>query len=156
MYLGNNMSTSTKVGQLSYGSAALPDRVFVAEFEACRYPKDRFRHADHIRLAWIYIRENNYATAEDRMRRSIPRFAQAAGAGQKYHETMTIAWMRLVRVASHLSARIATFEEFAQAHSWLLKKDAIFEFYSPERLLSDSARTNWIEPDLKSLPNVGG
>jgi hypothetical protein len=139
---------------LSYGSAGFPDGVFVEEFEACRYPNDRFRHADHIRLAWIYIRESDYARAEERMRRSIRRFAQNAGAGQKYHETMTIAWMRLVHIATHLSARITSFEEFAHAHSWLLRKDAIFEFYSPERLMSDSARINWIEPDLKSLPTI--
>jgi hypothetical protein len=142
------------VAELSYGSASLSDDVFVGEFEACRYPKDRFRHADHIRLAWIYVRQNDYATAEDRMRRSIRQFAQKAGAEQKYHESMTIAWMRLVQIGSHLSARINNFEEFAHAHGWLLNKDAIFEFYSPGRLNSDQARANWIEPDLKSLPTV--
>jgi len=113
-----------------------------------------FRHADHIRLAWIYLRENDYPMAEDRMRESIRKFAQMAGAGQKYHETITTAWMRLVHIASRLSAQIASFEEFAQAHAWLLNKDVIFEFYSPERLKSDSARTNWVEPDLKSFPSV--
>ena len=148
------MVITEKIPTVSYGSAALSDCVFVAEFESCRYPKDQFRHADHIRLAWIYLRENDYAIAEDRMRRSIRSFAQNAGAGQKYHETMTVAWMLLVRIASHLSARISSFEEFAQAHSLLLNKDAILEFYSPERLKSDSARSSWIEPDLKSLPTV--
>jgi hypothetical protein len=148
------VTTPNKTAQLVYGSAPLSDRVFVAEFEACRYPKDRFRHADHIRLAWIYLRESNYAIAEDRMRESIRKFAQTSGAAQKYHETLTIAWMRLVRIASRLSAQIASFEEFAQAQAWLLNKDIIFEFYSPERLKSDSARTNWVEPDLKSFPSV--
>jgi|SRR5579862_290936 len=155
MYHGNKqMDTSYAGGQLSYGSAALTDQVFVAEFEACRYPNDRFRHADHIRLAWIYIRESDYAVAEDRMCRSIRKFAEKAGAAQKYHETMTIAWMRLVRIASHLSGRIGSFEEFAEEHSWLLSKDTIFKFYSRDRLISDSARTNWIEPDLRSLPMI--
>jgi alkylated DNA nucleotide flippase Atl1 len=140
--------------ELSYGSAALPDQVFVAEFEACRYPKEHFRHADHIRLAWIYLQQHEYPVAEDRMRRSIHQFARQVGAAHKYHETITIAWMRLVRTASQFSSRIETFEEFARAHDWLLNKEAIFEFYSAERIKSERARTTWVEPDLKPIPTL--
>jgi len=140
--------------ELNYGSAALPDQVFVGDFEACRYPKEHFRHADHIRLAWIYLRQHEYPVAEDRMRRSIHQFARQVGAAHKYHETITIAWMRLVRTASQFSSRIETFEEFVRAHEWLLNKEAIFEFYSPERIKSESARTGWVEPDLKPIPTL--
>jgi hypothetical protein len=134
------------------GSAPLEDRVFLKEFESCRFPADRFRHADHIRLAWIYLRQEEYGVAEERLRTSIQRFARHAGAGTKYHETMTIAWMRLVDAAVHLSSRFERFADFAGAHAWLLRKDAVFEFYSPARLMSDAARKSWVEPDCKPLP----
>ena len=134
------------------GSAQLEDQVFVTQVENCRFPADRFRHADHIRLAWIYLRQEEYGIAEERMRKSIERLARHAGADTKYHETLTIAWMRLVGAALQLSSRIDRFADFAGAHAWLLDKEAVFEFYSRLRLMSDLARKSWVEPDCKPLP----
>ena len=134
------------------GSAQLEDEVFVAQVESCRFPADRFRHADHVRLAWSYLREDEYGIAEERMRASIRRLAHHAGADDKYHETLTIAWMRLVNTAFNLSSRIERFADFAVAHAWLLDKEAVFEFYSRSRVMSDAARKAWVEPDCKPLP----
>src|SRR5262249_52537108 len=124
------------VGALTCGSAALEDDAFVAEFESCRFPNAQFRHADHIRLAWIYLRRYDYQAAEKRMRRSIREFACHLGADQKYHETITILWMRLVNAALQLTSKPSNFSEFASAHTWLLNKEAIFEFYSRDLILS--------------------
>jgi hypothetical protein len=140
--------------ELRYGSAELSDDVFVAEFESCRFPNNRFRHADHIRLAWIYVRLCGYERAEQSMRTSILRFACHLGAVHKYHETITILWMRLVNIASHLSGRKEKFDDFARGHGWLFNKDTVFEFYSRELLMSDTARKVWVEPDLKPIPTL--
>jgi hypothetical protein len=51
-----------------------------------------------------------------------------------------------------VSPRAATFDDFARRHGWLLEKDALLEFYSRERLMSDEARARWVEPDLLPLP----
>ena len=134
------------------GSASLEDEVFVAQVESCRFPADRFRHAEHIRLAWSYLRQEEYGIAEERMRASIQRLAHHAGVDGKYHETLTIAWMRLVNAAFSLSSRIERFADFAVAHAWLLDKEAVFEFYSRSWLMSDAARKAWVEPDRKPLP----
>ena len=138
--------------ELVYGSAAIEDSIFVADFENCRFPIDQFRHADHIRLAWIYIRLHEYEVAEARMRQSIQGFAHNLGAEQKYHETITMVWMRLVNIAVQLSSRMDKFVNFAHAHAWLLDKEAIFEFYSRDLLLSDTARKSWVDPNLKPIP----
>jgi len=135
-----------------FGSASLEDEAFVTQVESCRFPADRFRHSDHIRLAWIYLRQEMDGVAEERMRQSIQRLARHAGADGKYHETLTIAWMRLVNAAIGLSSRIDRFVDFAGAHAWLLNKDAVFEFYSRPRLMSDAARKSWMEPDRRPLP----
>jgi hypothetical protein len=142
--------TESGLAELGCGSTLLDDNAFAAEFESCRFPARQFRHADHIRLAWIYICKYDYQAAEARMGQSIRRFASHVGADRKYHETMTIAWMRLVRAARELSPR-PDFAAFAHTHSWLLNKEAVFEFYTRERLMSDLARQTWIGPDLKPI-----
>lgn len=135
---------------LGCGSAALDDASFVAEFESCRFPANQFRHADHLRLAWIYIRKYDYQDAETRMRHSIRRFASHVGADRKYHETITIAWMRMVHAAAESCPEL-DFVDFAAAHRCLLNKEAVFEFYTREHLMSDVARQTWVEPDLKPI-----
>jgi hypothetical protein len=135
-----------------WGSAALEDDRFVADFEAGLYPHDRFRHADHVRLAWIYLRRFAVEEAEDRIRGGIRRFARQAGAERKYHETVTIAWMRLVAIALRLSPRTDDFGAFARLHGWLFQKDALLAFYSHECLASEAARREWAEPDVGALP----
>jgi hypothetical protein len=134
------------------GSAGLEDDIFVAQFESCQFPGDQFRHADHLRLAWIYLRNYGCDVAEQRMRQSIQSFARRLGATHKYHETITIFWMRLLDVAIRLSSRSENFEDFIEAHAWLLEKDVVLEFYSRELLTSDTARRAWVEPDLKPIP----
>jgi hypothetical protein len=32
------------------------------------------------------------------------------------------------------------------------RKDILFEYYTRERVLSEVARREWVEPDLKSIP----
>ena len=130
------------------------DDAFVEDFESCRIANSTFRHADHIRLAWIYLCRHGYPEAEARMREGIRRLAVHAGAPGKYHETMTIAWMRLVAVGLALSPQAGTFADFSRAHAWLLDKNAVLAFWSRERLMGDTARAQWIDPDMKALPAV--
>jgi hypothetical protein len=137
---------------LGCGSARMDDDTFVAEVENCRFPGSAFRHADHVRLAWTYIRNYGYETAERRMRESIRRFATHLAAEGKYHETITVVWMRLVGAAFERCPKLDSFIEFTCAHPWLLDKQAVFEFYTRDRLMSDLARRTWVEPDLKPLP----
>ena len=49
----------------------LSDDEFVAQVEACSYPIEKFRHLDHVRLAWIYLQRYSYQEAESRMQASI-------------------------------------------------------------------------------------
>jgi hypothetical protein len=125
-----------------------PDRQLMDDFEACRVDPHGFHHAEHIRIAWIFLRTYPYAEAERRMREGLRRLTAHVGATRKYHETMTIAWTRLVASAIALSPDAATFDDFARRHGWLLDKDTLLRFYSRERLMSDEARARWVEPDL--------
>lgn len=138
--------------EVSFGSAEWDENAFVEAFETCQYPAARFKHADHLRLAWVYIRRYGPVDAEERIRGSIRRFAASVGKPEKYHETMTRAWLRLVYAAYAATPQIADFASFARLHLWLLEKSALLSFYSQAVLSSERARCTWVEPDVRPLP----
>ena len=120
---------------------------FVQAFEECRYPNQSFKHADHIRLAWIYLRKYGPITGEERICASIRRFAASLGHEQKYHETMTRAWFRLVSSAHCEAQDIASFDEFLARFPSLFDRRLLSEFYSDALMAAEKARSGWVEPD---------
>jgi hypothetical protein len=121
----------------------MSDDEFVRAFESCELSPDLFHHRDHIRLARIYIDRLGAAEATKRFRTSIIKFAGHIGKSEKYHETITLAWMKLVIHA--VAAAPADLPI-------LLDKKYIERFYSPELLATDAARTLFVEPDRSALP----
>jgi hypothetical protein len=128
------------------------DQEFREAFESLKIPNDMFRHREHIRLAWIYSRHFPEEQALARMMQGIQAFANHHGASAKYHHTITVAWMRLVRHAACLAPESPDFHTFAAGHVYLLNPRLLESYYSKARLLNDAARHAWIEPDLRSLP----
>jgi hypothetical protein len=130
----------------------MSDDAFVEAFESCALPKGAFHHRDHIRLAWLYLRQHDFPVAAGRIEQSIRRFAAHLGISEKYHHTITIVWLRLVATALRKSPGTGTLENLFEQHPELLDQNLPFQFYSRERMLSDAARSAWIEPDLQPLP----
>jgi hypothetical protein len=130
----------------------LSDSEFVRAFEACELSNECFHHRDHLRLAWIYLKSHGEAEARRRLGDTIRRFAGHHGKSDKYHETITAAWLRLVASAMDRSPRGASFDDLTIAAPELLDKNTIERFYSVVVLASESARTSWVEPDLQPLP----
>jgi hypothetical protein len=125
----------------------LSDDDFLKAFHSCQLPKEAFRNLDHFRLAWLHLHRESLAEAEDHIRTGIQAFAAHYGATQKYHETITLAWLRLI--ATHQEP---TFEEFLRQNQARLNLDTLHRFWTPELLASEQARREWVEPDLKALP----
>ena len=110
-----------------------------------------FRHTSHLHVAWVYLAESSSVKqAADKMRQTLLRFAAAAGKPQKYHETITLFWVRLLARARSVS-RAQRLEELVYTNPQLLEKNFPLAYYSAGRLFSDEARTSWVEPDLKPL-----
>ncbi len=137
---------------LRTGTAYLSDESFVEEFESCRLPTAHFHHADHIRLAWIFLGQMDEAEATRRIEQAIRRYADYNGIGQKYHQTITLAWMRLVAAARRATPHAVCFDEFAEQHPELLAVKNLNNYYTPERLARPEARSGWLEPDREPLP----
>ena len=136
---------------LNLGTAAISDDAFLQAFEACQLDPGKFHHADHVRLAWLYIQRYGARVAEVRLLEGIPKFAKRAGAPQKFHHTATIAWARLVAAACCESNSCGSFYLWIKRHPELLNKHLLNEHYSAGRLESSEARRGWIDPDLKPL-----
>ena len=130
------------------------DEDFLRAFEDLSYPAGQFHHREHLRVAWLYLQSGDASRAAERMAGGIRRFANHHGATQKYHHTLTLAWMRLVAAALVETPEGKTFEQFMAAHPELSSKDALAKYYSGELLQSAQAREGWIEPDLQPLPSL--
>ena len=74
----------------------LSDLEFLRKFEACELSNDCFHHRDHIRLAWIYLQRYGELEALGHIAGAIRKFAAHHGKSDKYHETVTVAWLRLL------------------------------------------------------------
>ena len=137
---------------VALGTAHLSDQALVEEFESCRLPTAQFHHADHIRLAWIYLGEMTETEAALRIEQSIRRYAAHNNIPHLYHQTITLAWMRLVAAALRAISPHTAFPEFAALHPELLDVHRLKNYYSKELLDSPRARAVWVEPDLRALP----
>jgi len=84
----------------------------------------------------------------------IRRFANHHGATQKYHHTLTLAWMRLVASALVETPEGYAFEQFITAHPQLKDANLLAKYYSKELLQTAAAREAWVEPDLQPLPDL--
>ena len=85
----------------------MSDEELVQRFETTELPAGQFTHAAHVRVAWWYLRHAPLPEALNRFTTALQRYAASLGAPDKYHETITVAYMVLIaeRVdgAEHLS-----------------------------------------------------
>jgi hypothetical protein len=124
------------------------DDEFIRRFEACALGS--FTHVDHIRVAYVYAtRGGEPAAVQGALR--IRRLAENAGAPDKFHTTMTVAWARVI---AHLVARSEApdFESFLAGHPMLLNRRLLDAHYSDGVMFRAEARARFVEPDRLALP----
>lgn len=126
----------------------LDDAAFLAAFRDTTLTTDAFHHRDHVRMAWLYVRNHCASEAATRFATDLQRFAVAKGVPGLYHATITGAYIALIaeRLADQPDA---PWEAFAVAHPDLLawKPGVLDRYYSSERLWSPQARTQFLMPD---------
>jgi hypothetical protein len=82
----------------------------------------------------------------------IRRFAAANGADNKYHETITVFWARMVSYAISCAPEIADFDVFIETFPHLLDSTLLKRHYSVDVIRSEAARRAWIAPDVIPMP----
>jgi len=120
----------------------------IRRFESGEVPPETFHHPDHVRLAFAYLREYPPLTALEKFCNALKQFAASVGKPEKYNETVTFAYLFLIRERMALCSS-AEWEEFAQTNPELLvwKNGILNRYYQPETLKSDLARSVFVFPD---------
>ncbi|HST10984.1 MAG TPA: hypothetical protein VLL05_11455 [Terriglobales bacterium] len=131
-------------------------REVVEKFERCEFALADFTHARHLTVACWYLCTLPRPEALERMRSGLQRFI-AHHQKQGYHETITRFWIELL--CSYLcrcqdGATITS--KINGAIELFATKDVLYSYYTRERVMSDAARTAWIEPDLRAITKNNG
>jgi hypothetical protein len=132
--------------------SATPDPELQSILEDIVGPDGAFRHRQHVNLAFLAVRRHAMPHAVDKVCTWIRQIAAYERSPQKYHHTISQAWVELV--AHHISAdpRSDHFDIFARRHPALLDKRLLARHYRSSTLAGDEARHGWIEPDLVPFP----
>lgn len=128
------------------------DSEFLKAFEDCTLPHGAFPHRAHLRMAWLYLRADGWEIGIQKIADGIRRFAAASGADNKYHETITVFWARMVSYAISCASEIADFDVFIETFPHLLDSTLLKRHYSVDVIRSEAARRAWIAPDVIPMP----
>jgi hypothetical protein len=136
-------------------TSEMSDREFLAAFESMAIPGNEFRHGDHVRLAWIYLQDSDFASGATRFCEHFHSYVEHIGAQSKYHETIT--WFYLVTVYEriHTQTTPERWGAFADSNSDLLDNEmaVVRARYRDELLSSPLARRIFVLPDLARETN---
>jgi hypothetical protein len=129
----------------------MSDAEFLAAFEAAAIPRPGWTHEAHVRMAWLYLTRFPPDEALERVRVGIRRLNAVIGSADGYHETITVAFVRVI------AARLAPGEDYAafrDRNPELFDRTlaSLLRHYTKERLHSPEARRNFLPPDLAPLP----
>ena len=112
---------------------------------------DRFGHREHVHLTWLAVRRHGMPDAIGLISSGIQQTARYAGVPQKYHATISRAWVEII--AHHASAgNYEDFASFLTGRPELLSKRLLTRHYTSAALASPQARTGWLEPDFAPFP----
>jgi hypothetical protein len=129
---------------------SLPDDEFMAAFENCTLPGASFHHADHVRMAFLYLQRYPPVEALARFSEALQRYATSLGKTNLYHETITWAFLLLIRERLARAGTPQSWDEFAAANEDLMnwKDNVLKKYYRSETLSSELARKTFLFPDL--------
>jgi hypothetical protein len=131
----------------------MTDDEFLAAFDSCTLPQPLWTHEAHVRLAWLCLGRMPFAAARDHVRAGIRKYNASLGNTTGYHDTVTVAFVRLI------AARRTPGESFAAfrlAHPDVFSKDRpiLLTYYSKAVLDSAEARAGFVEADVGPLPGA--
>jgi hypothetical protein len=127
----------------------MTDEEFIARFEDGSLDGEFFHHADHVRMAFLYLSRYPALEALDRFCSALIHFAELKGKPGLYHETITWAFLFLIRERMARAEQPQSWTQFAAANADLLdwRKNILRKYYRGETLSSDLAKRMFLLPD---------
>jgi hypothetical protein len=125
------------------------DSEWMEDFESCTLPSDSFHHVDHVKMAFLYLRKYKPLEALGHFSSALTRFATAHGKPNLYNETITWAFLLLIRERIARTNFPQTWSEFSATNTDLLRWDdnILKKYYRPETLTSELAKRVFLFPD---------
>ena len=122
-----------------------------SRFETGTLEPSDMTHANHVRLAWIYLKDMDVPETMIKMREGLRRFASDHGALDKYNETVTFAYITLI--AQRKSDGGNDWHAFVKENPDLFERwtDLMARYYHQETLSSPQAKTRFLLPD-RTIP----
>jgi hypothetical protein len=117
----------------------------------------RFGHREHIRLAYVALDTSASFGEAVRLASDVIRgIAERHGVPQKYNQTVTEAWVRIIAHcrADAAADTVDSADELVDRYPWLLDKRLLLRHYTSRRLASAAARTGWQPPDVRPIPET--
>ena len=129
------------------GRIAMTDDEFISAFEDCKL--EPFHHADHVRVAFLYLARYPALAAMQKFSSALVRFATAKGKPGLYNETITWALMLLIRERMARGPQGQEWSEFAEGNPDLMSwpNNVLRQYYREETLKSDLAKRTFLFPD---------
>jgi DNA-binding NarL/FixJ family response regulator len=133
----------------------LVEQKLIHQFQQRSLSKQEWTHEAHLIVAFHYLSRYSYNQALSYIKEGIKKLNQAHGKLNAYHETITVAFAKLIH--AHLSQAPIWIHSkaFFESFPYLNSKDALtplLNYYSHDVIMSEAARKTFIEPDLNTLP----
>jgi len=122
------------------------DADFLAALEDCTLPEREFDHVAHVRAAYLYLCDGSFGQAIDRMAATIRRYAAFLGKPGRYHDTITVGFLALIRERICDRGDRGGWAAFAAANPDLFDRELLLRHYPREQLHSSLARRVFVLP----------
>jgi len=131
------------------------EKKFLQSFENCSLPEEEWMHRAHLKVAWLYLVHLTSDEALDKIRAGILRYNTVVLDRRiQYHETVTVAFTQIIAERMEPGD---TWPAFEKRNADLFERGLkpILCYYSEERLMSEEARTGFVDADIQELPRRG-
>jgi hypothetical protein len=124
----------------------MTDEDFLAALESCTLAERDFGHVAHVRAAYLYLRSDGFALALQRIQGALRRYVASLGKPDRYHETITVAYLALIQQALHERGDGGGWEAFSKSNPQLFQRGLLLQFYPQAQLDSQLARETFMLP----------
>ena len=118
------------------------------QFETHAIDPGAFGHKEHVVVAYEMLHKYSFLDASAKYATAINTIATRAGAPEKFHMTITLAFLSLIAERVHTTSQ-SNVDEFLAQNTDLLSKNVLSKWYSDEQLKSELARTHFLLPKME-------
>ncbi len=128
------------------------DSDFISRFENKTLDPIHFSHKGHLRVAWLYLTKYDFHSASKAITTGIQNYATSLGATDKFHATITEAFIHIVNKRIGATAS-GSWESFIENNIDLVENADLLmaRHYSKKLLSSSAAKMAIIQPDIKTF-----